>query len=31
MKIAITGAGLVGGTVGSVWRRCGHDVAYGVP
>ena len=31
MKIAIVGASSVGGTLGSAWRRRGHDVAYGVP
>jgi predicted dinucleotide-binding enzyme len=31
MKIAVIGAGSVGSTLGSAWRRLGHDVVYGVP
>lgn len=31
MKIAMIGAGSVGSTLGSAWRRLGHDVIYGVP
>lgn len=30
MRIAIIGAGSVGGTLGRAWRRAGHDVTYGV-
>ncbi len=30
MKIAIIGAGSVGGTLGSHWARAGHKVAFGV-
>jgi len=31
MKIAILGAGNVGGALGKSWARCGHTIAYGVP
>jgi prephenate dehydrogenase len=30
MKLAIIGAGSVGGTLGKAWQRRGHDVTYGV-
>lgn len=30
IKLAIIGAGNVGGTLGSAWRDRGHDVAFGV-
>jgi NADPH-dependent F420 reductase len=30
MKIAVIGAGNVGGTLGKRWARAGHDVAFGV-
>ena len=30
MKIAIIGAGNVGGTLGKGWAKAGHDVAFGV-
>jgi predicted dinucleotide-binding enzyme len=30
MKIAIIGAGNVGGTLGKAWAKSGHDVFYGV-
>jgi NADPH-dependent F420 reductase len=30
MKIAIIGAGNVGGTLGKRWAKAGHDVTYGV-
>ncbi|MBV8929551.1 MAG: NAD(P)-binding domain-containing protein [Mycobacteriaceae bacterium] len=30
MKIAVIGAGSVGGTLGNAWGRRGHDVTYGV-
>lgn len=29
MKIGILGAGNVGGTLGRIWQRAGHDVAFG--
>jgi len=31
MKISILGAGNVGGTLGRVWAKNGHDVFFGVP
>ncbi|MBO0880197.1 MAG: NAD(P)-binding domain-containing protein [Mycobacterium sp.] len=31
MKIAVIGAGQVGGTLGNAWQRRGHDISYGVP
>jgi predicted dinucleotide-binding enzyme len=31
MRIAVIGAGSVGGTLGKAWRRRGHDITYGVP
>ena len=31
MKISILVAGNVGGALGSVWARKGHDVFFGVP
>ncbi len=31
MKIAILGAGNVGGALGRSWARAGHDITYGVP
>jgi predicted dinucleotide-binding enzyme len=31
MKIAIIGAGNVGGALGKGWARAGHAIAYGVP
>lgn len=31
MKIAILGAGNVGGALGKAWGRLGHSIAYGVP
>lgn len=30
MKIAIVGAGNVGGTLGKRWAACGHDILFGV-
>jgi 8-hydroxy-5-deazaflavin:NADPH oxidoreductase len=30
MKIATIGAGRVGGTLGTGWARCGHEVVFGV-
>lgn len=30
MRIAILGAGNVGGALGKAWARSGHDIAYGV-
>ena len=30
MKIAILGAGRVGGTLGAGWADAGHDVVFGV-
>ena len=30
MKIAVIGAGSVGGTLGTAWARRGHDVTFGV-
>ena len=30
MKLAVIGAGSVGGTLGKAWQRRGHDVTYGV-
>ncbi len=30
MRIAIIGAGNVGGALGKGWARCGHEIAYGV-
>ncbi len=30
MKIAVIGAGNIGGTVGQRWERAGHQVAYGL-
>ena len=29
MKIAVIGAGNVGGTLGKRWARAGHEVAFG--
>jgi predicted dinucleotide-binding enzyme len=31
MRIAIAGAGNVGGALGKGWARAGHNIAYGVP
>lgn len=31
MRIAIIGAGAVGGSLGRGWSRAGHTIAYGVP
>lgn len=31
MKIAVLGAGNVGGTLGKLWAGCGHEVRIGVP
>ena len=31
MRIAIIGAGNVGGALGKGWARTGHRIAYGVP
>jgi predicted dinucleotide-binding enzyme len=31
MRIAILGAGNVGGALGKAWARAGHAIAYGVP
>lgn len=31
MKIAVIGAGQVGGILGNAWQRRGHDISYGVP
>ena len=30
MKIAIIGAGAVGGALGTAWSRGGHDIVFGV-
>jgi hypothetical protein len=30
MKIAIVGAGKIGGTIGERWEKAGHDVHYGL-
>jgi 8-hydroxy-5-deazaflavin:NADPH oxidoreductase len=30
MKIAIIGAGKIGGTIGSNWAKAGHEVVYGL-
>lgn len=30
MKIAVIGAGKIGGTIGGRWQAAGHDVVYGV-
>jgi predicted dinucleotide-binding enzyme len=30
MKIAVIGAGNVGGTIGGAWEKAGHEVAYGL-
>jgi predicted dinucleotide-binding enzyme len=30
MRIAVIGAGNIGGTLGSKWTRAGHEVVYGV-
>ena len=30
MKIAVIGAGHIGGTIGQKWEEAGHDVAYGL-
>lgn len=29
-RIAVIGAGNIGGTLGEIWQRAGHDVTYGV-
>jgi predicted dinucleotide-binding enzyme len=29
MKIGILGAGMIGGTVGTLWHRAGHEVCFG--
>lgn len=29
-RIAVLGAGNIGGTLGDIWRRAGHDVTFGV-
>jgi 8-hydroxy-5-deazaflavin:NADPH oxidoreductase len=29
-RIAVIGAGKIGGTLGSAWQRAGHDVTFGV-
>ena len=29
-RIAVIGAGKIGGTLGDVWRRAGHEVTFGV-
>jgi len=29
MKIGIVGAGMIGGTVGSLWHRAGHELRFG--
>ena len=29
MKIGIVGAGMIGGTLGRLWHRAGHEVRYG--
>ena len=29
MKIGILGAGMIGGTVGRLWRKAGHEVMFG--
>jgi predicted dinucleotide-binding enzyme len=29
-RIAVIGAGKIGGTIGDAWRRAGHDVTFGV-
>jgi predicted dinucleotide-binding enzyme len=29
-RIAVLGAGRIGGTIGDAWRRAGHDVTFGV-
>ena len=31
MRIAILGAGKVGGALGRGWASAGHDIAFGVP
>jgi predicted dinucleotide-binding enzyme len=30
MKIAVIGAGRIGGTIGGAWESAGHDVVYGL-
>jgi predicted dinucleotide-binding enzyme len=30
MKIAVIGAGKIGGTIGGKWEKAGHDVVYGL-
>lgn len=30
MRIAVLGAGMIGGTVGRLWAKAGHDVTFGV-
>jgi predicted dinucleotide-binding enzyme len=30
MKIAVIGAGHLGGTIGGVWEKAGHEVVYGL-
>ena len=30
MKIAVLGAGMIGGTVGRLWAKAGHEVSFGV-
>ena len=30
MKIAVIGAGNIGGTVGAAWEKAGHEVTYGL-
>jgi 8-hydroxy-5-deazaflavin:NADPH oxidoreductase len=30
MKVAVIGAGNIGGTIGGAWEKAGHEVAYGL-